>query len=210
MSQRSNPPAVPAQSGTLSNGGLTGPVLDRLEGVLAMMVDLHQKMLEHNAQHREALRRADAALIARCVNQQCADVAKFNELETLRNDLFSVLARAGVPRPPTPGKLAPLPLPPAHIFPPSPPSPLTLSGVIERAGEQHRARLTALGNSLRALALQVEKQRAVLKIATESLLSHMQGMLSQVSRSLSPTGTYARPRTIPSGLQVMSSVDLVS
>ena len=206
MSPRSNPQAVPAHSGTLSSGGLTGPVLDRLEGVLAMMVDLHQKMLEHNVQHREALRRADAALIARCVNQQSADVAKFNELETLRNDLFGVLARAGVARPPNVGKAAPSTPAPA----PPPVAALTLSGVIERAGEQHRVRLTALGNSLRALVGQVEKQRAVLKIATESLLSHMQGMLSQVSRSLSPTGTYARPRAVPTGMQVMSSVDLVS
>lgn len=200
MSQRSNSQSAPGVSANLSSGGLTGPVLDRLEGVLAMMVDLHQKMLEHNVQHREALRRADAAMIARCVHQQCADAAKFNELETLRNDLFAVLARAGVPRPAVAGKGAP----------PPPIPTLTLSGVIERAGEQHRARLTALGNSLRGLVGQVEKQRAVLKIATESLLSHMQGMLSQVSRSLSPTGTYARPRTIPSGMQVMSSVDLVS
>ena len=205
MSPRSNPQSAPAGPASLSSGGLTGPVLDRLEGVLAMMVVLHQKMLEHNVQHREALRRANAAQIGRCVNQQCADAAKFNELETLRNDLFAVLARASVPRQPVPGKG---PTPPAS--PPLAPPALTLSGVIERAGEQHRVRLTALGNSLRGLVGQVEKQRAVLKIATESLLSHMQGMLSQVSRSLSPTGTYARPRTVPSGMQVMSSVDLVS
>ena len=188
---------------------LAQATIDRLEGVLALLVDHHVRMIEHAQQHRSAISRADARAMAQCVAQQHADAARFGELEALRAEIF----RAAMPRP----AVSPAPqsargarnAPPAPL-PPPPEIPANVSSLIARATGPARARLNSLVSRLRALVDQLEQQRRVIRVATESLLGHMNGLIAQVGRALSPTGTYSRPNAPSPQSQVLSGLDLTT
>ena len=86
---------------------------------------------------------------------------------------------------------------------------ITLSFLASRTAEPARGALLQAARQLKELMARVaEKQRAV-RTASESLLGHMQGLIAQVARSLSPTGTYARPGA-PVGAPVAGGLDMTS
>lgn len=176
--------------GALSNvAELTTRDAERLEQLLALLVEHHRAMLVHTAEHKAALGKADPAAIARCVAQQHADAERFAALEGVRAELFRTPAfaagRGGA-------------------------APVTISAVLQRFAQAPRERLNALVATLRSLAHELEAQRRALRTATETLLGHMQGLISHVSRALSPTGTYARPNAPANVPQVLSGLDLTT
>ncbi len=185
-----------------SAGAFLPPVMvERLETVLALLVGHHEVMLVHTREHREAIGRADSAAIGRCLQQQHADAARFAELERMRMDIFDAIAAqsAGQSAGPRTGR-APV------VKPPTP----TVSSLLSRIAEHQQVRIAAITTRLKSLVVQLEEQRRVIRIATESLLGHMQGLIMQVSRALSPTGTYSRPNSGGAGPQVISGLDLTS
>ncbi|MGQ0627549.1 MAG: flagellar export chaperone FlgN [Phycisphaerales bacterium] len=161
---------------------------ERLEQLLALLIEHHRAMLAHTAEHRSALAKADPGEIARCVAQQHADAERFAALEGVRAELFR-----------SPGFLGPRPV-----------QPVTLSTVMQRVAKAPRDRLGTVVATLRGLAQELEAQRRALRLATETLLGHMQGLISHVSRALSPTGTYARPNAHAGTPQVLSGLDLLT
>jgi hypothetical protein len=55
-------------------------------------------------------------------------------------------------------------------------------------------------------------QTRVIRTATESLLTHTHGLVAQIARALSPTGTYAHPGLAPGARSatVLSGLDLTT
>jgi hypothetical protein len=84
----------------------------------------------------------------------------------------------------------------------------TLSGLVERAPEQARGRLSELIARLKVLAARVNREYRVVHAATRSLITHMDGIVQQVARRLSRTGTYGRAGRVEPGRTVAGGIDM--
>ncbi len=87
---------------------------------------------------------------------------------------------------------------------------MRLSELAAHAPGAWRERLLERAESLREVMRGAAREQEVLRQASESLLSHMKGLMAQVSRQLSATGTYARTHTPPEHAQVLTGIDLTT
>jgi hypothetical protein len=169
---------------------ITPDLLARFELLLQQTGEEYRAMIGEIDHHRQALTRADRHALAECVHRQESHARRLAELDAQRVSLLRALM-------PNSG--------PGHAPLPN----ITTSQLAALAPEPHRSRLTQLAASLRSLLEQLADKQRVVRVATESLLSHAQGVIHQISRQLSHTGTYARGHAAPAG-QVVSALDVVS
>lgn len=166
--------------------------LAELTGLLDDLTAHHTEMLALLAEHRAAIASADTAALDRCIGRQQHAALRLSELESRRARLVRSVWQG------EPGRRAAGPVPA-----------ITLSFLASRAAEPARGSLLRAAVRLKELMATVaEKQRAV-RSASESLLGHMQGLIAQVARTLSPTGIYARPGA-PAGVPVAGGLDMTS
>jgi hypothetical protein len=86
----------------------------------------------------------------------------------------------------------------------------TLDQLIEQMNPTDQDRIGKRRSRLRELILRVQEEQSAVRQASEHLASHMQGLIKQVSASLSHSGTYSRGGAVdPSRSQVVSSLDVV-
>lgn len=86
----------------------------------------------------------------------------------------------------------------------------TLDQLLEEMNPQDQQRIGARRSRLRDLIMRVQEEQRIVRQASEHLASHMQGLIKQVSASLSHAGTYSRVGAVdPSRSQVISSLDVV-
>ena len=210
------PPAPPAPS--LIN--LTPALLDRFEVMLDELIGVHQSMLRDTAAHRAAIAAADQAAIARALAAQQAAGERLAELQRQRHALIRTMLGAPALPPLPVGKLGvnrsplreqgvgqtPTPNPRDHADPAS----VSVTMIVAAAPQARRAGLINRGESLRELVTRVADQRRVVRMAADSLLAHMQGLIVQIGRHLSHSGTYTRPNTPPPSSQVLSALDMTS
>lgn len=159
-----------------------------LEQVLAGMVRLHEQMLRVTREHRAAIASADAEKIGACVRTHAELFQAVQELERRRRSAVAQLtAGEGRKRPPTMTELA-----------------ASLS-------EPWRERAGKLASQLKTTLETLSGEQRTVRLATESLLGHMDGLLRQVAKKLSHAGTYSARGVVEAGRQqVVSGLDVTS
>lgn len=167
-----------------------GPAPLHLEELLGELIGAHERLLALAREHRAALSRADSAAIAACIRAQNEAVQGVAAIEARRMAVVTSMADlAGAPP--------------------------TLSSIIARLPAGARDRLTALGERLRSLLTTLHREQEVLRTAAEALAAHMDGLMRQIGRRLSHTGTYERPShgataAHPGHTQVLTALDMTT
>jgi len=186
--------------------------------MLDELIGVHQSMLRDTAAHRAAIAAADQAAIARALAAQQAAGERLAELQRQRHALIRTMLGAPALPPLPVGKpgvnrsplrevgQTPTPNPRDHADPAS----VSVTMIVAAAPQARRAGLINRGESLRELVTRVADQRRVVRMAADSLLAHMQGLIVQIGRHLSHSGTYTRPNTPPPSSQVLSALDMTS
>lgn len=149
--------------------------------VLALIVE-HERLLEAVEHHRLALLRADTALIAGAVQEQTQILERLSVLERER----AALAKD----------------PHGH--------PATITSLAEAIPDPGRTRLLEMTERLRTLIHQLRDRQAVVRAASHALLTHTQGLMSQVGAALSHAGTYGRAGRIESTTPACAVLDMAS
>lgn len=154
-----------------------------VEDLLAGLLSEQRTMMDLARAHREAIASADPASIRVIVEQEAAALQRVGGLEAKRRELVALL---------------------------SPEDPrITVTGMAEKLAQPWRDRTVELAKQLRELALRVQREQRTVRLASESLLSHMEGMMQQLARKLSHAGTYTNTGSVDVGRQqVVSGVDL--
>ena len=175
----------------------------RPEHAAALDVLLRDLTAHHEAavvlcrEHRSAIARADHHAIGLCVMRQQAAGNTLAELDLRRTRLVaSAVPQVAATKA---GDRRSIPAPE-----------LRLSDLAARAPGTWRERLLEKAASLRDVMRHAAREQDILRQASESLLSHMKGLMVQVSRQLSATGTYARTHTPPEHAQVLTGIDLTT
>lgn len=148
----------------------TGPaaLAAELDALLTASMEEHQRLLELAARHREALRRADGPSAQACAVEQEDCLRRLSDLDGRRRALVASSGRG-----------------PAR-------GPSTISELAESLAEPERTRLREKATAARELMARIRREYQTIQIATRSLLAHMEGLMRQVGRQLSQTGTYGR------------------
>ena len=158
---------------------------EQLDAVLRQLVVEHEKLLSQAAEHRRAIAQADAGALGVSMSAQQNLVQRITALERQRQTIVSGLTKAD-------------------------PRGVRFSDVTARAPEPMRSRLAGVAASLRDVLNALHEEHIALRRAAETLSMHMEGLLRQVCRGLSHTGTYARRGAMDSSVQVVSSMDVRS
>lgn len=158
--------------------GLSG----ELEALLRELAAVQGDLLALAAEHRDAISRADTARMAACGQRQAALLGRGRDAEQRRR----MLVEAWAPKE----------------------RGITLTDLAARVEEPGRARLLALGGQVRSLIERLARENRVVRAATESLMAHMDGIVRQVSRRLSQSGTYSRRGGIDGGVPLAAGLDL--
>jgi hypothetical protein len=172
---------------------IPGSAFEQLDATLRLLVAEHQKLLALADEHRRAIMQADAQGLNACLAKQSEVVQRVSDLERRRQGIVLGITRSAPPKPGSPAGRVP-----------------TMSEVTIHAPEPVRGRLTSVAGALRELLNTLHQKHRALKQAAETLSQHMEGLMRQVCRELSHTGTYARRGSINSSVQVVSAVDLRS
>lgn len=157
-------------SGPQPTTTLTHSQCDALESLLLDM-ERHAAAAARLAdEHRAAIASADAANLARCV---AAQQHAASELSTLESRRAAFLKSMGLRQ-----------------------SAVTLTQLAALAPAPRAAALTAAAARVRTLLADAARRRESVRLASLSLMAHMQGLLRQITRYLSDTKTYAPPHRL--------------
>jgi len=178
-------PATPPTSPPSST--LTSAQCAALE---ALLIDL-EKHTRASAtladQHRAAISTGDAAALARCIAAQQESAAQLNALDARRAAFLRSLglrstAAGGV----------------------------TLSQLAAMAPKPRADALTAAAARIRELLADAAQRRESVRLASLSLMAHMQGIVRQITRNLSETKTYAPPNRLVTASPTAGSLDFTT
>lgn len=188
-------------------------VAGELESLLGALVSEHESWRGLLDTHRDAIKRADGEAVQQAVMRQSLVLQSIADLEEKRRRLVDraiasdgILGKGSANPKPAPSTIevgtssASSPL--ARV------GPVTLSQIAESLPEPSRTRLLELAGRLRFLLTDIETQNRTLRTATNSLIAHMEGLMRQVARRLSHSGTYGRKGYVDSVPTVVSAVDL--
>ena len=159
---------------------------------LKRLISLHDELLDVVQVEREAMTQADIKAVRACVECKALLAERLREIELGRINAVGVLFASD--------EGAPMPSAQA--------AKVSLETIAQRFDTPTRALALELGKKLSEKVARLENQHGVVRLAAESLLSHMQGLMHQVSRKLSHSGTYGRCGAIASHPQVVSGLDM--
>jgi hypothetical protein len=145
--------------------------LSELEGVLVQMVGAHERMLWLLQRKRAALRKADRALLASYCAEENQWVQEIGELEKRRIGLVGELTL---------------------LMDPGAAAPLRLLELGEGLAEPWRGKVLVLRVRLKERMDEVRRESAVARLAVESLVRHMSGVVQMVGGSMTGVGVYGR------------------
>lgn len=183
------PKRTPAPTKAISPQAAAGTDLDHLDTLLRELIAEHESLLAVTIEHRKALSEADLSGLSRCIQEQNRLVQRIAAIDIRRATVVrSIQAADG-----TPAGSADAP---------------TVSAIAGAAPEPARSRLLGLGGRLRDLLNTLHREHQSLKLAAETLAAHVDGVMRQVCRHLSHTGTYARSGSVEAGAGVMTGLDV--
>ena len=87
--------------------------------------------------------------------------------------------------------------------------PLALSDLLDYSGPR-RSALVAIADELRKLVVTVKAASGVVRVATESLSRHMQGIVQTVEAGFNNAGVYERAGRIANGSPWQTAIDIRS
>ncbi|MCC6677061.1 MAG: flagellar export chaperone FlgN [Phycisphaerales bacterium] len=148
-----------------------------LDALLTASLEENKGLLELAARHRAALRRADGAAAHACAEEQDGCLRRLADLDRRRLELIAAFGRARAGQKP----------------------PSTISDLAESVAEPERTRLREKATAVRELMARIRGEYQTIQIATRSLLAHMEGLMRQVGRQLSQSGTYGRRGYVEAG-----------
>jgi hypothetical protein len=155
----------------------------QLEALLLSLHAAHADLLAATAEHRVALSHADGPGIASALARQSDLIARIADLERQRARVAAALG-AG-----------------PHE---------SISSLARLIPEPARARVLSAAGSLRELLLHIQREARTLRLATAALVGHMDGLMQQVARALSHSGTYSPSGRVDTGAPVISALDLTT
>jgi hypothetical protein len=155
------------------------------ESTLESLIQTHEQMLAIARDHRAAIGRADGGAVQACIGQQAVLAARAVDLDSTRKRLSAALSQGREAAGAT-----------------------TISAVAARLPEPSRTRILGLAGRLRELLTALQRENRIIRSATESLLSHMDGLMQQVARTLSHTRLYSPQGRIDSRAPVACGLDV--
>lgn len=154
--------------------------VDRLDALLGSLIDEHRTLLALAGEQHEAIVAADMKRLGNVIEQTGDVLQRVQKVESQRQRL---VAR-----------------------PDGRPSTLDeLMTVVDAASQE---RLTERSGALRGLIQQVQTEQEAVKEASAALANHMHGLMQQVARKLSHSGTYGRAGRVENKSPVMTGVDV--
>jgi hypothetical protein len=159
-----------------------------------LLIDLsreHELLIASMARHRRAISTANPGEIGACIAEHAAIAERIAHLDNTRDRL---LARCA-----------------GHARQPS--TPPTITDLASTLSEPSRSRILEHAGSLKTILLRVHAEQRVVRAAAESLATHMDGLMRQITRKLSHSGTYSPPARAGASVApppVVTSLDLRS
>lgn len=141
----------------------TAPLSVDLDSLLTCSLEENQRLLALAGRHREALRRADGPAAQACADEQQGCLERLAGLDQRRAEILAMSKGA-----------------------------VTLTDLASAVPEPDRTRLREKAAILREVMTRIRAEYQTIQIATRSLLAHMEGLMRQVGRQLSQSGTYGR------------------
>ena len=158
--------------------------IDQLAGVLTEQLAAHDRLLALLNQKHQSLRQVQYEQVATGSQRENAVVQQISELEKKRLQLVADLTLA---------------------LDPQAAQPLKLAELAQRLDEPDRGRLLVLRQQLLERMAEVRRQTNVARRATESLVSHMQGLVQSIGAACSGMSIYASNGAPPPQAMVLST-----
>ncbi|HEX2836540.1 MAG TPA: flagellar protein FlgN [Phycisphaerales bacterium] len=165
---------------------------DRLDTLLDALASAYTRLADASDAHREAIRTADTRGVEAAVQRQTVLFRELQKLDHQRRELVA-LAHASFP-----------------ALRKTPAERTTLTQLAATAVDTRRGELAVKAGNLRSIVASVQERNASIRSAAASLLAHMEGVMRQVARQMSHTGTYSRRGVVEAAAGVVSAVDLRS
>ena len=160
--------------------------LDELEGCLRELDQLHDQLLGLVRRKHQAMRLAQHALIADCVERENAMVQGIAAVEKRRQAAVGQVTFALAPQ--------------AR-------QPLRVTEIAGRIDEPRRGRVLVLQQRLQRTIGLIQQENEVARRATDSLLRHVQGVIQQVAAAVGGA-TYGRRGVVTSPAVAVSSFSI--
>lgn len=143
-----------------------------IDALLTASLEENRGLLSLAERHREALRRADGDAARACIEEQDVCLRRLADLDRRRIEVIGAFEsnRRGQKSG----------------------SPTTITDLTDAVPEPDRTRLREKAATLKELMARIRSEYQTIQIATRSLLAHMEGLMRQIGRQLSHTGTYGR------------------
>ncbi|XVJ58508.1 MAG: flagellar protein FlgN [Tepidisphaera sp.] len=158
-----------------------------LASLLGSLISAHEEYLGLLAEHREAVRRASPAAAAEVTTRQTGCLERIAMFEHARRALVQRVIDAGH----WPGREL-----------------VTLTGLAERCGPM-KQRLIDSASHLKTLIAKVRQEQGIVRRVSQSLASHIEGLMRTVAKAASHTGTYGR-RGVVGTSSVVTALDVRS
>ncbi|XAM01004.1 flagellar protein FlgN [Phycisphaeraceae bacterium D3-23] len=163
--------------------------LAQLEATLTQSAERHEQLLSLMRRQRDALRQAQGEQVADLSRQENAVVQAISELEKRRLELVASLTVAVLP---------------------GATQPMRMRELAEQLPEPARGRLLVLREKLRERIVAVKEQSSVSRRASESLLSHMQGLVQSLSHVSARGAGYDRPGVSRHALPAIGTISMTA
>ncbi|MFI4859129.1 MAG: flagellar protein FlgN [Phycisphaerales bacterium JB063] len=163
--------------------------LAQLESTLTQSADRHEQLLSLMRRQREAMRQAQADQVADLSRQENAVVQAISALEKRRLELVASLTQT---------------------LSPQAAQPMRMRVLAEQLPEPARGRLLVLRQKLRERMEAVKEESSVSRRASESLLSHMQGLVQSLSHVSARGAGYDRPGRQRQSLPAIGTISLTA
>ncbi|MEM1183575.1 MAG: flagellar protein FlgN [Planctomycetota bacterium] len=158
---------------------------EQLPMLLDRMIEAHERWLGALEAHQKAIGIADSTGIDDALRAEREHAEAVERLDRERRELLELPAR------PVPGRPEP-----------------TITELAKTRPAPERTELLQKANSLRILVERVRRHQAVIREASSSVLSHMRGLMHQLSARLSHSGTYGAGGKVAAGPVVVSGLDI--
>lgn len=180
-------------AGAAGAAGPARPLGEALDDLLGGFVGAYEDLLAALAEHKVAIAKADGPAIVDASERERAALLRIEALEAERRALLGL--RPASARGPGAADSVGEP---------------TLSALAKSQDEPRRSRLVAQAERLRELMRETVARQRVVRLASESVMTHMRGVMGQVAARLSHAGTYGRLGRVDAGHVHMSAVDVRS
>jgi FlgN protein len=168
-------------------------VTDELRAVLEALAAAYGAMLATLEEQAAAISRADAPAIGRCAGMQEQLLGQVSKLDLRRREVLAGACSC---------------LPSLHEA--ARRSTLTVTQVATALPTQDGAVITLLSEQLRSLINEAKRRSDAIRAASVTMLAHVEGLMRQVGKRMSHSGTYGRRGVVEAGQQVVSSLDMKS